>query len=152
MQKDFPFDVVGPIKVWADAIRDGRLKLRPGFHKESVTFQDSCNFVRNGGYYDDSRLIMNRIAYDFREMNPKGNYTYCCGMGGGNALMPEYKQKRLAAGKAKAKSIADTGAKVVVVACHNCEDGIRDVIKHYGLDCRVELFSNYLAEAVIPPE
>jgi Fe-S oxidoreductase len=133
-------------------VRDGRLELISGFHKESVTFQDSCNFVRNGGYYEDSRLIMNKIAYDFREMSPGGNYTYCCGMGGGNALMPEYKNKRLATGKAKAESIAATGARIVVVACHNCEDGIRDVIKHYGLDCRVELFSNYLAEAVRIPE
>lgn len=130
-------------------MREGRLKLKDGHHKEPVTFQDSCNFVRNGGYYEGSRRIMRRIAADFREMRPNGNYTYCCGMGGGNALMPEYKPIRLATGKAKAESIAATGAKVVVVACHNCEDGIRDIVKHYGLDCRVELFSNYLAEAVV---
>jgi Fe-S oxidoreductase len=146
--EEFPFEVVGPIKVWADAMREGRLRLEPGFHKEAVTFQDSCNFIRNGGYYHDARLLMHAMCADFREMKPGGNHTYCCGMGGGNALMPEFKKVRLATGRAKAESIRATGAGKVVVACHNCEDGIRDIVKEYGLDCKVELLCNFLAEAV----
>lgn len=140
--------MVGPLRVYGQALREGRLKLVKGFHEQPVTFQDSCNFVRNGGYFEDARLLMKTIARDFREMAPNGNHTYCCGMGGGNQLMPEFKAKRLATGRAKAESIRATGAEVVVVACHNCEDGIADVVREYGLDCKVELLSNYLAEAV----
>ncbi len=134
--------------VMAEAFREGRLKLKKHHYTEPVTFQDSCNFVRNGGNFKDARLLMGQVAGDFREMHPGGVHTYCCGSGGGHGLMSEYKKLRLATAKAKAEAIRRTGAKVVVVACHNCEDGIRDCVKEYGLDCEVHLLSNYLAEAV----
>lgn len=136
------------MKMWADLFRQGRLKLRKGIYKKSVTFQDSCNFIRNAGHFDDSRLLMRHVAQDFREMHPNGAHTYCCGSGGGHGLMAEYKQKRLATAKAKAEAIRATGAEITVVACHNCEDGIRDGIKTYEVPSEVHLFSNYLAEAV----
>lgn len=140
--------MVGPLTVWGDAFREGRLKLKAKHHDIPVTFQDSCNFIRNGGNYHNARMLMKEISADFREMYPNGNHTYCCGMGGGNALMPEFKKVRLATARAKAESIRATGAKLVVVACHNCEDGIKDCVKEYDLDCKVELMCNYLSEAV----
>ncbi len=136
------------MKMWADLFRQGRLKLKQGFHKESVTFQDSCNFIRNAGHFEDSRILMRHVAGDFREMHPNGVHTYCCGSGGGHGLMAEYKQKRLATAKAKAEAIRATGAEMTVVACHNCEDGIRDGVKTHEVPTQVHLFSNYLAEAV----
>jgi len=146
--RQFAFEVIPPLKLWADAFAEGRLKLKKHFYDTPVTFQDSCNFIRNGGYFKESRLLMRHIASDLREMHPNGNYTYCCGGGGGHALMPEYKKIKLATAKAKAECIKATGAKIVVVACHNCEDAIGECVKEYGLDCKVELFSNYLAETV----
>lgn len=140
--------MVAPLKVWADAFAAGRLKLKQGHHGRPATFQDSCNFIRNAGYFRESRLLMRHIASDLREMAPNGSYTYCCGNGGGHALMPEYKKRRLATARAKADCIRRTRAEIVVVACHNCEDGIRDGMRYYDLPCKVELFSNYLAEAV----
>lgn len=146
--RKFAFEAVPPIKVWADRLAAGALRLKPGFHKEPSTFQDSCNFIRNAGMYRQSRELLAVVAGDFREMHPNGNATYCCGNGGGQGLMPEYKEAKLAALKAKAECIRATGAGVVVVACHNCEDGIRETCKAYDLDAKVELFSAYLAEAV----
>ena len=139
---------MAPMKMWADLFRQGRLKLKKDFYKDSVTFQDSCNFIRNAGHFEDSRLLMRHVSADFREMHPNGVHTYCCGSGGGHGLMAEYKQKRLATAKAKAEAIRATGAKLTVVACHNCEDGIRDGIKTYEVPSEVHLFSNFLAGAV----
>lgn len=136
------------MKMWADLFRQRRLRLKKGFHKESVTFQDSCNFIRNAGHYEDSRLLLRHVSQDFREMHPGGVHTYCCGSGGGHGLMPEYKHRRLATAKAKAEAIRATGAEVTVVACHNCEDGIRDGVKAHDVPTQVQLFSHYLAEAV----
>jgi Fe-S oxidoreductase len=136
------------MKMWADLFRQGRLKLKKGFHTAAATFQDSCNFIRNAGHFEDSRLLLNHVCTDFREMHPHGNHTYCCGSGGGHGLMAEYKQKRLATAKAKAEAIRATGAGITVVACHNCEDGIRDGLKAHEVPSEVHLFSQYLAEAV----
>ena len=141
------------MKLWADAFRQGRLKLKKGFHTEPVTFHDSCNFIRNAGYYEESRLLMNHVSADFREMNPRGVYALCCANGGGHVQMPEYKKKyRLPSTKKKAEQIAATGAKLCVVCCHNCEDGIRDCIAEWGLDVKVMLMSEYIAEAIDLPE
>ncbi len=136
------------MKLWADLFRAGRLKLKPQFHKQPATFQDSCNFIRNAGHFEDSRLLLHHVCADLREMNPGGVHTHCCGSGGGHGLMSEYKQKRLATAKAKAEAIRATGAEVAVVACHNCEDGILDGLKSHEVPAQVHLFSGYLAEAV----
>lgn len=146
--RTFEFEVTPPIKVWGKRLAAGALKFKRNFHKEPATFQDSCNFIRNAGLFTESRDLLAVVAADFREMHPHGNATYCCGNGGGQGLMPEYKQAKLAALKAKADSIRGTKAEVVVVACHNCEDGIQETCKTYDLEARVELFSAYLAEAV----
>jgi CheY-like chemotaxis protein len=51
--------------------------------------------------------------------------------------MSEYTPRRLVSAKIKADQIAATGAKIVVTSCHNCVDGLSDLIKHYKLDCKV---------------
>lgn len=148
LKRKFGFEATPPIKVWADSLAAGRLKLKAGFHTTPVTFQDSCNFIRNAGMHRQSRELMAAVATDFREMHPNGNATYCCGNGGGQGLMPEYKKLKIAAMKAKAECIKATGASLVVVACHNCEDGIQETCKAYDVGAKIELFSAYLAEAI----
>jgi twitching motility two-component system response regulator PilH len=52
----------------------------------------------------------------------------------------------------KAEQIAATGAKVVVTSCHNCVDGLGDLIKHYKLDCEVKQLVDLVAEALVLEE
>ena len=60
--------------------------------------------------------------------------------------MAEYRPLRLEVAKIKAEQLEATGAKLVCTICHNCVDGLTDVIKHYKLDMKViqilELVSN----------
>jgi Fe-S oxidoreductase len=62
--------------------------------------------------------------------------------------MAEYRPLRMEAAKIKADQLKATGAKLVCTMCHNCVDGLSDVIKHYKLDMRVvqilELVDNAL--------
>lgn len=62
--------------------------------------------------------------------------------------MAEYRPLRLEAAKIKAEQLKATGAKLVCTICHNCVDGLTDLIKHYNLDIKVvqvlELVSNAL--------
>jgi len=62
--------------------------------------------------------------------------------------MAEYRPLRLEAAKIKAEQLKATGAKLVCTMCHNCVDGLTDLIKHYNLDIKVvqvlELVSNAL--------
>ena len=66
--------------------------------------------------------------------------------------MSEYTPRRLKSAKIKADQIAATGAKIVVTSCHNCVDGLADLIKHYKLDCEVSQLVNLVANALVPVE
>jgi CheY-like chemotaxis protein len=45
--------------------------------------------------------------------------------------MSEYSQRRLEVASIKAEQIRETGAAICATACHNCVDGLSDLIKKY---------------------
>jgi len=59
--------------------------------------------------------------------------SYCCTGGGGAMSMSEYANKRLEVASVKAEQIKATGAGICATACHNCVDGLSDLIKKYEL-------------------
>jgi CheY-like chemotaxis protein len=65
--------------------------------------------------------------------------------------MSEYTPRRLKSAKVKADQLAATGAKIVVTSCHNCVDGLTDLIRHYKLDMQVTQLVNLVANAAVVP-
>jgi len=118
-------------------LKEGRIKVDKAKNPEPVTFHDSCNIARSGGITEAPRRVLSRVCADFREMVPNRTENYCCTGGGGLLSMPEYRPLRLEAAKIKAEQLRATGAKLVCTMCHNCVDGLSDVIKHYKLDMKV---------------
>jgi Fe-S oxidoreductase len=53
--------------------------------------------------------------------------------------------------KIKAEQLRATGAQLVCTMCHNCIDGLNDVIKHYKLPMRVVQVLELVANAVVLP-
>ncbi|MHC4077163.1 MAG: response regulator, partial [Planctomycetota bacterium] len=107
-----------------------------------VTYHDSCNLARSCGVYEEPRELLRAVTTDFQEMYPNRTENYCC-TGGGGALK---------SGKVKADQIRATGAKIVVTSCHNCVDGLTDLIKHYELGCEVKLLVDMVANALVLEE
>lgn len=66
--------------------------------------------------------------------------------------MSEYTPQRLKSAVIKADQLKATGAKAVVTSCHNCVDGLTDVIRHYKLGMKVTQLVNLTANAMIIPE
>jgi CheY-like chemotaxis protein len=66
--------------------------------------------------------------------------------------MSEYTPRRLKSGVIKANQLKETGAKVVVTSCHNCVDGLTDVIRHYKLGMEVTQLVNLVANALVIEE
>ena len=85
-------------------------------------------------------------------MYPNRAENYCCTGGGGAMSMSEYTPRRLKSGKIKADQLKATGAKIVVTSCHNCVDGLTDVIRHYKLDMEVTQLVNLVANALVIEE
>ncbi len=130
-------------------IKEGKIKVDKSVCNVPVTFHDSCNNARSCGLFEEPRELLNMVCGDFREMYPNRTENYCCTGGGGAMSMSEYTPRRLKSGKVKAEQLAATGAKIVVTSCHNCVDGLGDLIKHYKLDMEVKQLVDLVAEALI---
>jgi Fe-S oxidoreductase len=137
----------------AKALRTGKIKIDPDKKiKEPVTYQDSCNYVRNAGLGNYAREIMSYIAEDFREMTPCKEHNFCCGGGGGLNGIGRYREQRNIGMKVKRDQILKTGAKLVVAPCHNCWDAIRDLEEVYHIGIRWSFLKPLLISMAVVPE
>jgi Fe-S oxidoreductase/CheY-like chemotaxis protein len=133
-------------------IKEGRIKVDKSRNSIPVTFHDSCNNARSCGFYEEPRELLNMVVTDFREMHPNRTENYCCTGGGGAMSMAEYTPRRLVSARVKADQLRATGAKIVVTSCHNCVDGLGDLIRHYKLGMEVKQLVNLVAEALVIEE
>jgi len=144
--QDLPSESV--VRTLRRYLREERIRADKTKNDLPVTFHDSCNVARSGGMTEEPRDVLRRVCADFREMTPNRTENYCCTGGGGLLSMAEYRPLRMEAAAVKARQLEATGAKLVCTICHNCVDGLNDVIKHYKLDMRVvqvlELVENAL--------
>ncbi|MDP3028675.1 MAG: (Fe-S)-binding protein [Deltaproteobacteria bacterium] len=142
------------VQLFYEYVRDGRIKIDPAKRiTEPVTYQDPCNISRNGGLWEEARYLMNALCTDFREMYPNRAYNHCCGGGGGYIPMgAPFRKRRMISGKVKADQIRATGAKMVVVPCHNCFDQLKDLSKEYDLGVKVVHFKTIMPHMLILPD
>jgi hypothetical protein len=147
----YTFRVRSIVEVIARYVADGRLVLDPSANPGPVTYHDSCNLARSGGVIEEPRAVLRAAAGDFREMTPNREQAFCCGGGGGLVALPEYEERRLAAGRPKAEQIRQTGARVVVAACENCRLQIGDLNARYGLGVEVSSLADLVVRAMRLP-
>lgn len=146
---DIPFEMESSVITMLRYIKEGRIKVDKTKNTIPVTFHDSCNNARSCGLFEEPRELLNLVTTDFREMYPNRAENYCCTGGGGAMSMSEYTPLRLKSGKIKAEQLKATGAKIVVTSCHNCVDGLTDLIRHYKLGMEVRQLVNLVATAIV---
>ena len=152
-QTDLPeIDLESSVLTMMRYIKDGRISVDKNKNTTPVTYHDSCNMARSCGMFEEPRELLQMVCTDFREMYPNRAENYCCTGGGGAMSMSEYAPRRLASAKVKADQLAATGAKIVVTSCHNCVDGLTDLIKHYKLDMEVKQLVDLVYTAMVPPQ
>jgi len=151
-QYDVPFEMESSVLTMLRYVKEGRIKVDKTRNTKSVTFHDSCNNARSCGLFEEPRELLNLVVTDFREMHPNRAENYCCTGGGGAMSMSEYTPRRLKSAKIKADQLKATGAEVVVTSCHNCVDGLSDLIRHYKLDMEVTQLVNLVANALVVEE
>ncbi len=112
------FEVLHATELLADLIDEGQIELH-GF-PQPVTYHDPCDLGRTSGIYDAPRRIIQAIpGIQFSEMADNRELSLCCG-GGGNAEMAD-PDLTAAVGKRRIEQAQETGAKVVISACQQCD-------------------------------
>lgn len=135
-----PFKVSSITEVHARYLKEGRIKLDKTKLNGRVTYHDPCQIARNAGVIDEPRYILHHLTDDFREMTDDARYNWCCGGGGGLAVM-DGKEKveklegtfldyRMKAGSMKLEQIRNTRAKYVAAPCANCKRQITQLMEH----------------------
>jgi Fe-S oxidoreductase/CheY-like chemotaxis protein len=151
-KRDVPFAMESSVITMLRYIQEGRIKVDRTRNSIPVTFHDSCNNARSCGLFEEPRELLRYVTTDFREMIPNRAENFCCTGGGGAMSMSEYTPRRLKSAQIKANQLKATGAKIVVTSCHNCVDGLSDLIRHYKLDMRVVQLVNLVADALVVEE
>ena len=146
---DVPFAMESSVVTMLRYLHEGRIKVDKTRNTASVTYHDSCNNARSCGMFEEPRELLRHVVTDFREMYPNRAENYCCTGGGGAMSMSEYTPRRLKSAQVKADQLRATGAKVVVTSCHNCVDGLADLIRHYKLDMKVTQLVNLVSDALV---
>jgi Fe-S oxidoreductase len=149
---DVPFEMESSVITMLRYIKEGRIKVDKSKNLQPVTFHDSCNNARSCGLFEEPRELLQLVCEDFREMYPNRTENYCCTGGGGAMSMSEYTPRRLKSAVIKANQLKETGAAAVVTSCHNCVDGLSDVIRHYKLGMEVTQLVNLVANALVIEE
>jgi Fe-S oxidoreductase/ActR/RegA family two-component response regulator len=151
-RRDVGFEMESSVVTMLRYIKEGRIKVDPSRNQVPVTYHDSCNNARSCGMFEEPRELLRLVSTDFREMYPNRAENFCCTGGGGAMSMSEYAPRRLKSARIKAEQLRATGARIVATSCHNCVDGLFDLIKHYKLDMEVKLLVNLVASALVAPE
>ncbi len=148
MMGKVPFKVSSIVEVIHRYIAEGRIKIKNGAIKETVTYHDPCQLGRNAGMFNEPREVIKQLTGDFREMSPTKEYNWCCG-GGGGLVALDNEDFRIKTGKAKRDQIVATGAKVVVTACENCVTQLQTIKSGYNLDVDIKYLSEIVEENLV---
>jgi Fe-S oxidoreductase len=149
---DLPFPIESFLETMVEYVKAGRISLDSSRNPKPVTYHDPCNLARSSGITEEPRFLLRRACTDVREMTPNREESFCCSGGGGAMSMAEYTPRRLQAARIKADQIKVTGAQSVATACHNCVDGLTDLIRHYKLGVPVRNVCEYVADALVQPQ
>jgi Fe-S oxidoreductase len=140
-----------------------RIAKRMGPNKsrlqEAITYHDPCNFARSTDVIEEPRRLLRAMTDAFVEMTPNGADNWCCGGGGGLAVMDgkekveklegTYLDYRMKAGTMKLEQIKTTRAKYVAAPCANCKRQITQLMEHNETGVQVGGVFDLFMKAVV---
>jgi len=141
----YALEILHSTEYFARLIKEGRLAL--GEMETKITYHDPCDLGRNGGVFDAPREIIQAIeGVELVELAHNCMQSLCCG-GGGN-LQSVDAGLAGAISAMRVEEIRQTGAKIVVSACQQCEQMLITAIRKAGLKVKVMDISQLILEAL----
>ncbi len=154
-----PFKTISIFNLADDYLQKGAFTFDKSKIQHSVTYHDPCNFARSTGIFEEPRRLLQAMVGDFREMTPNRTKNWCCGGGGGLAVMdgPEKVAKiegtfldyRMRAGKKKFEQIQATGATYVAAPCANCKRQLMQLMDHNKTGVKTGGVFDLFMEAIV---
>jgi heterodisulfide reductase subunit D len=141
-QHDYPhiigqplgFEVVHATQMLENIISEAALRLEP--LEQTVTYHDPCDLGRASGIYEAPRNVIRAIpGIHLVEMEYHHEYSHCCG-GGGDVEMAD-PDLVAAVARRRIGEVKETGAKLLLSACQQCERTLTGAVRREKLRVRV---------------
>ena len=146
--KDLPFRVLQITELVAENIQSGEIRVNK--IKQTATYHDACQLSRRGGATNAPRAILAALGVDLHELEDAGDANWCCGGGGGVALIKRAQPLRDAAFALKKKQIEDSGAPIVYTSCSGCRQTLEHGGKAAGWTTSVGSLLELVADNLVP--
>jgi Fe-S oxidoreductase len=145
--RPFKFEVVHVLELLDELRKKGVLKMKDKF-ATPVTLHDPCQIVRRGGVLEAPEALLKEVVVEFRPMQDRQKWNWCCGGGGGASAIhePQAEELRFKAFKRKKTQIEETGVNTLVTFCANCRIVLEEGIDHYEMNTQVIGLTELLAE------
>jgi len=153
------FETVNIFDVADEYLQKGIFTFDKSRVEEIVTYHDPCNFARSTGIFEEPRRLLNAITDNFVEMTPNRAENWCCGGGGGLAVMDSaegvkkmdetYLDYRMKAGTMKLEQIQATGANYVAAPCANCKRQLMQLMDHHETGVQVGGVFDLFMKAIV---
>jgi len=157
-----PFQTINIFNLADEYLKKGVFEFDRDKISKIVTYHDPCNFARSTGIFEEPRRLLDAMTKNFVEMTPNRTENWCCGGGGGLAVMdgPEKVEKlegtfldyRMIVGRKKLEQIRATGANYVAAPCANCKRQIMQLMEHYETGVKVGGVFDLFMEAIVLDE
>ncbi len=145
-----PVNVLHIVEFLDELIADGRIKLdRMG---DTGTFHYPCQQFRRGGLKDAPRRILAALGMQLIDMKPSGDFSYCCGGGGGVVSNERAAPLRAKVFAIKRQEVEDTGAEHFVTSCGICALTFQKGAKAAGWDRMPESLVVLVAQNLVGPD
>jgi Fe-S oxidoreductase len=128
--KKLPFRILQITELLAEGLSDGRIRVNPA--PQNATYHDACQLSRRGGATAAPRAILKSLGVDLHEMEDAGEANWCCGGGGGVALIKRAQPLRDKAFAIKQRQVEATGAEKVFTSCSGCRQTLEHGAKSAG--------------------
>jgi len=128
----------------AQLLREKRINFRKELSRV-LTYHDPCHIGRYCGVYDAPREVLRAIpGLEFRELERRREYSWCCGSGGGvKGAFPDFAV--WTAGE-RLQEVKDIGATGLVTACPFCEQNFADANAFGGHNLELYDLARLVAE------
>ncbi len=153
IKEDYPkvgklnFEVLHTVEFLRRLLEDKKLPFVQPLERK-VTYHDPCHLGRASGVFEDPRVLMKAIpGLDLIEMPRSGEYSRCCGAGGGlKAGYPDIQNKMA---QERVREAEGTGASELISACPFCYAGLQVGIKALDSPLVMKDLSCLVEEALI---
>jgi len=156
---DNPFETTNIFLLADEYLQKGAFEFDKSKLQEAITYHDPCNFARSTDVIEEPRRLLRAMTDAFVEMTPNGADNWCCGGGGGLAVMDgkekveklegTYLDYRMKAGTMKLEQIKTTEATYVAAPCANCKRQITQLMEHNETGVKVGGVFDLFMRAVV---